>query len=1290
MPRKGPVRRWLNAVLGVVATLLIVLALVVGAVRLLLPLAPEYQADIRRIATEATGLDVAFTGVSASWPFAGPELRLTGVRVRLPGDGREVLVADELRVGVSLWQGLLDRRLAPNRVAVRGAPVELLRMPDGAISLNDVPLAELLRRPPQAQLPRLAVRLEDLRVRVRTPGRLVGETRFDVPELAVTLRPQSAEFRGELEPRDGLARRLRVAGTLPRALLPGAPAAAPPPGDWGLAVVGNDLDLAQLLRLGLDLPGPMATGRGDLEVDLRFRGLEPAAASVDLDLADVTLAGSEGPYRSLLLAAGWEQRADGWELALDRLVLRRGDRSPPPSRATARFTGRDGDGVLDVAAERLRLGDVYALVRAVAAPSLREAYLPTAVRGELRDVTATVTLAAGKPPAYTATAAARDLGFVMPAGGAAVTGITGRVRATEGGGALELAAGEALVQLPALFRQPIRLTRATGRVGWRLPATGPVVIAEDLVLTTADAEGRGRVQVGFPAEGSPLVDVVARFRADSIPTAREYLPLVRFRPTAVAWLDRALVAGRVPAVALRWQGPLRGFPYADGGGQFRAEFELADAVLDYAPDWPRLEEVAARVVIDRATLASTENRGRLAGVLLEDAQVRVTDLARDAVVEVESSDPVTVPGILAFLRGSPIAGLLGPTLANVTGAGKVAADVRLRVPVAAPQDYTVTGDFVAQGARLGLRGLDFGLTDLAGAIRLDGATLTGDGLRGRFLDEPVQVALRPATADEAGVSHVATLTGETPVPKLAAAFSLPFPDRLGGRMAWTATARVPTRAPDSQLTIRVASDLADVTTTLAEPLAKAAGAADPLDLEVRFPDRDSFRVAGTLGRGLGFALRFAGRADGGYDLERGELARGTARLPASPGLVIRGDFPALRFEDWFVAGAAASEGPAARLRRLDLRAARFGIFGELFRDVRIDATRAGADWTVRLASERVTGTVRVPGADDEPIDAELERLWFVEDDPAAGGDGQADPRALPPVRLQVADFVLGDMRFGRLAAQVSQRGDGVAVEPLTLTAPSFTITGNALWVVEEGDVARQRTELKLGLRSTDIRATLTDLGYDPVLEGRAASGDADLVWAGGPRGDFLQVAGGRLTVGLERGQFLGVEPGSGRLLGLLSVTALPRRLGLDFRDVTDKGLAFDAVKGEFRLDAGNAFTCNLGLTGPVADLGIVGRVGFRAEDYEQIAVVRPHVGDVVALGSAVVGGPVVGGAAILIAQVFRKPLSSLGESYYRITGPWDTPVVSKVQRGEVDVTPFRDCERYLAEVLSQLPEEAVP
>jgi len=51
------------------------LALLVGVARLFLPLVPEYQNEIRRWAGDATGLDVDFQHISASWPFTGPELR---------------------------------------------------------------------------------------------------------------------------------------------------------------------------------------------------------------------------------------------------------------------------------------------------------------------------------------------------------------------------------------------------------------------------------------------------------------------------------------------------------------------------------------------------------------------------------------------------------------------------------------------------------------------------------------------------------------------------------------------------------------------------------------------------------------------------------------------------------------------------------------------------------------------------------------------------------------------------------------------------------------------------------------------------------------------------------------------------------------------------------------------------------------------------------------------------------------------------------------------------------------
>ena len=62
-----------------------------------------------------------------------------------------------------------------------------------------------------------------------------------------------------------------------------------------------------------------------------------------------------------------------------------------------------------------------------------------------------------------------------------------------------------------------------------------------------------------------------------------------------------------------------------------------------------------------------------------------------------------------------------------------------------------------------------------------------------------------------------------------------------------------------------------------------------------------------------------------------------------------------------------------------------------------------------------------------------------------------------------------------------------------------------------------------------------------------------------------------------------------------------------------KAWALKRIRGDFRLDSGSAYTCNLGLEGPVADIGVVGRAGIRDEDYDQLAVVRPHMSNALAV-----------------------------------------------------------------------------
>jgi uncharacterized protein YhdP len=158
-------------------------------------------------------------------------------------------------------------------------------------------------------------------------------------------------------------------------------------------------------------------------------------------------------------------------------------------------------------------------------------------------------------------------------------------------------------------------------------------------------------------------------------------------------------------------------------------------------------------------------------------------------------------------------------------------------------------------------------------------------------------------------------------------------------------------------------------------------------------------------------------------------------------------------------------------------------------------------------------------------------------------------------------------------------------------------------------------------------------------------------------------ATGTIQVALDKGQITGLKPGAGRMVGLASVAALPRRLALDFSDLTDKGFAFDSARGDFDLRDGSAFTDNVLIKGPAAEIGLIGRVGLKNKDYDQTAVVTGSVGSSLPL-AALAAGPVVGAAVLLFTQVFKQPLKGLARGYYRITGSWDNPIVERIKSAD--------------------------
>jgi uncharacterized protein YhdP len=271
----------------------------------------------------------------------------------------------------------------------------------------------------------------------------------------------------------------------------------------------------------------------------------------------------------------------------------------------------------------------------------------------------------------------------------------------------------------------------------------------------------------------------------------------------------------------------------------------------------------------------------------------------------------------------------------------------------------------------------------------------------------------------------------------------------------------------------------------------------------------------------------------------------------------------------------------------------------------------------------------------------------------------ANPRAIPAIDFHANKLIWDDRDFGDVSAILVKLDDGIGLRRLTMNSPEFAVNAKGEWRGPGSGSAR----IDGTVASTDVGAALKRLGYDAVLEAKIGKVDFDINWLGAPSAGALSVATGRVHVALDKGQLTGIKPGAGRVIGLASLAALPRHLSLDFSDLTDKGLAFDTIRGNFKLRDGSAFTDDVLVKGPAVDIGLIGRVGLKNKDYDQTAVVTGNVNSTLPL-AAFAAGPVIGGAVWVFSQVFKQPLRGLARGYYRITGSWDNPTVERIKSAE--------------------------
>ena len=843
-----------------------------------------------------------------------------------------------------------------------------------------------------------------------------------------------------------------------------------------------------------------------------------------------------------------------------------------------------------------------------------------------------------------------DLGLLAGDYFPGAKGLSGTIDLSEKGGSLSLDAGKSAISLPAVFPEPdLAFDVLRARANWKVAGKAVDIKLESLKFEGADAAGAAGGTYRYTGEGPGEIDLAATVsRADG-------RAIWRYLPHAVGagvrdWVREGIVAGRAHDGKLVLKGNLADFPFRDPGkGKFLITAKASGARVDYVSGWPVIEKIDADMSFG-AGMRITSNKAALLGARLSNVVVEIPDFEstdEKLLVRGEASGPTGE--FLRFIEESPVSAMIGDFTTGMKASGNGQLDLALDIPLQRPQETRVRGDYQFKNNQIHLFDGMPALTVVNGRLALSEASISASDIKGNAFGGPFKVNIRSRDGKVAVAA-----SGTANVVELGKQFSVPAADRLAGSAAWKSDINIYERNAD----VVIESDLVGISSRLPAPLGKSAPSVLPLRVERSAAEggRQQFRVTlGSVAQGLLI------KRDG--TLERAVIALGDgAKTLPEKGIAVRVAVPQFDADAWreILAGSSASSQGAAMppVSLVSIKTPVLHLLGRDFTQVDTEVRPRDDGWQITLATQEASGDLFWRNAGDGSMDGRLKRLVLLRQPKDVPQANRALINSLPALNIEVDDFRIGENLLGQLAVKARNEHGAWNLDSLNITNPDGSLSGKAVWINTAG---RNQTSLNFEIKASDVGKLLTRLGYADAVRRGTATMTGDLRWDGGLASIDHPSLNGQMAVNAENGQFNKLEPGVGRLIGLISLQSLPRRLTLDFRDIFSEGLAFDRIAGKMIVTSGVMRTVEpLRINSPAALIEIRGEADLKNETQDLRVMVQPFVGGVAAAGAAALVNPLLGAAALVAGAVLQNPIGRLFSYSYHVTGKWDDPKVEKV------------------------------
>ncbi len=1266
--------KYFTAKLWLALILLIILAGIgVGSARLLLPMVDEYRHEARLWAEQALGQPIQIGRLAARWKGINPELVLHDVALLDPRSGQLRLHLNKVHISFGLFDSLRSRTLTIHQITFYGAQLLIKHRADGSVMISGLEALEQ-GGGKENSLFLLPYQLAMKESEVQWENQAIGATPIHFEKVNITIvndgdRHQlNAQLQVSGERKGWVELAADIKGEL-----------AQPEAWFGdIYFRGEGLALAQLLQAKLPEGYTIEQGQTAMELWSYWeRGsLDRLEGWIDGNQLYLNQQETEGRVKPRRLEIEqisgrflWQRNHNGWRLDADEISFKRNDLSWPVTHLSL-LSHHNAEGRLQLRAgiDFLRTDDLHAVVTTfpLLSEEIEEALHGLRPRADLKQLQFRFDETADGPR-WSARGGIHQLHLAPWRKLPRVGGLDARFWMDQEQGTMEIAAEGISLEFPSLFRDPLELDKLTGRLHWnRLDGGGWRIESHELSAKNQDIQTRSRLRLELPTdpEQSPFLDLQTDFKEGDAGTLSHYLPVGIMPDAVVRWLDRSIVSGRVLSGSCLVRGPLRDFPFErTPSGRFEVLFDVEDLTLDYWPGWPQAKEISAKVRFLNNRFDTWIEGGRILDSELQPLHGRIDHLKPSTPFLLTGAAHGPLQDEFRLLREFPLAKQFAPLTKALRGEGNAQLHLDLAIPIQKGR-LRIDGRMTFLDSMLHLKGYPLSLTHIQGDLRFTRNGVTAKGLRTQLLEQPITMDL--ATSSE---QLEITARGNIPSKWLAEHFPNMGLEQLQGSSDWTLALDLPPLAAIGKATIKLkaSSDLIGTTIALSAPLGKSSEERRPFHLTTELSEQPLLPLTLRYGNLLDAALLLDRSDPKEIRLERGELRLGgaAAQIPEEKGLQIQGQIDTLNLDPWIAGKESAGAMALPDIRTLNLQIGQLQAGGVELKDVAIDLLLGKDKWNAHLKSSRFKGLAyaAIP-LGEGPIHVRLAHATLdfdsadLSNEPPARHPDSAmiDPRTLPGLDLTSDRTTINGKPFGRLELQAQHTPVGLNLTRFSLNSGQQSLSASGEWIFHNNST---QTTLDFNLETPSMGHLLEALDFAPNLKEAPAKIEGSLRWSGGPRQISQANLNGTLDMRIKEGRFLDVDPGIGRVFGLLNISALQRRLSLDFSDLYKKGFSFDQIDGTFTLDEGDAYTNNFRIKGIVAQIDISGRTGLVDQDFDQLVTVTPKLSSSFPLAGTIAAGPAIGVALFVAQKILGKTVDKIARSQYTIAGSWENPVIAQ-------------------------------